>query len=292
MPGKKIKVNLAPEKQAEGQTREIFQQIKHALGVPYVATFFRALASFPQFLELFWNAAKPVVSTQEFFSFSERLGAEAYTRVHNYLSAPQLQNGSTEAHFEIGNDNGTGLPQVIELYQHSSPMLLLICAALVQEFENPGREAQPGTPISSQQKFSEIALITEEDAAPAASRKIFEDIKRTLNIPFLSSCYLNLGQSPEFLKRSWESLKPVLRTPAYEQHRLAILESALSLAAELPEPLQLSVSQMEEAGVLFDDIHRIAQVAELFLDVLSRQVLNMAFAKICLESEWKGQVAA
>lgn len=290
MPWKKIKLNLVPEKQAEGPTRKIFGEIKYALGVPYVNTFFRALASFPQFFDLFWNAAKPVVSTQEFLSFSERLGAEAYTRVHNYLSVPQLQNGSTEVHF--GSDNGTGLYPVIELYQHSSPMLLLLCAALVQEFENPGREAQPGKPISSQQKFSGISLITEEDAAPAASRKIFEDIKRTLNMPFLSSCYLNLGQSPEFLKRYWKSLKPVLRTPAYEQHRGAILESALSLAAELPEPLQLSASQMEEAGVPFDDIHRIAQIAELFLDVLSRQVLNMAFAKICLESERQEEVAA
>lgn len=290
MPWKKIKLNLVPEKHAEGRTREIFEEIKQTLGVPYVSTFFRALASFPQFLDLFWSAAKPVVSTQEFFSFSERLGAEAYTRVHNYLSAPQLQNGSIEAHFS--NNDGTGLHQVVELYQHSSPMLLLICAALIQEFENPGREAQQGTPISSQEKLLEIALITEEDAAPAASRKILEDIKRTLNTPFLSSCYLNLGQSPEFLKRYWESLKPVLRTPAYEQHRMAILESALSLADELPEPLQLSVSQMEEAGVLFDDIHRIAQIAELFLEVLSRQVLNMAFAKICLESEWQGEAAA
>ena len=290
MPWKKIKLNLVPEKQAEGQAREIFKEIKQGLDVPYVSTFFRALASFPQFLDLFWKSAKPVASTQEFFSFSERLGAEAYTRVHNYLSVPQLQNGSTEVHF--GNDHETALQQVIELYQHSSPMLLLICAALVQEFENPGREAQRSTPISSQQKFSEISLITVEDAAPAPSRKIFEDIKRTLNVPFLNSCYLNLGQSPEFLKRYWESLKPVLRTPAYEQNRLAILESALSLAAELPAPLQLSVSQMEEAGVLVDDIHRIAQVAELFLDVLSRQVLNMAFAKICLESEWQGEAAA
>ena len=288
MPWKKIKLNLVTEKQAEGRTHEIFEEIKQALGVPYVSTFFQALASFPQFLDLFWNATKPVVSTQEFFSFSDRVGAEAYTRVHNYFSLPSPQN-EPEALF--GSD-GAALHQVIDLYQHSSPVMLLICAALVQEFENPGREAQQGTPSSLQQKFSGVSLIAEEDAAPAASRRLFEDIKRTLNTPFLSSCYLNLGQSPELLKRYWESLKPLLRTPAYEQHRLAILESALSLAAELPEPLQLSVSQMEEAGVRFDDIHRIAQVAELFLDVLSRQVLNMAFAKICVESKWQDEVAA
>lgn len=289
MPWKKIKLNPVTEKQAEGRTREIFEDIRQTLGVPYVSTFFQALASFPRFLDLFWNATKPVLGTHEFFQFSDRLGAEAYTRVHNYFSPPRLQNGSMEVSF---SSDEASLHQVIELYQHSSAALLLICAALVQEFENPGREAHQGTPRNPQQKFSEISVITEEEAAPAASRKIFEDIKRTLNTPFLSSCYLNLGHSPEFLKRYWESLKPLLRTPAYEQHRLAILESALSLAAELPEPLQLSVSQMEEAGVLFDDIHRIAQVAELFLDTLTRQVLNMAFAKICVESEWQDEAAA
>src|SRR5215467_13791319 len=169
MPWKKIKLNPVTEKQAEGRTREIFEDIRQMLDVPYVSTFFRALASFPQFLDLFWNAAKPVVGTQEFFQFSERLGAEAYTRVHNYFSLPPRQNGSTEAPF--GSD-GTALHQVIELYQHSSPVLLLICATLVQEFENPGREAQQGTPIRSQQKFSKISLITQEEAPPTASRKV------------------------------------------------------------------------------------------------------------------------
>src|SRR5690348_17339785 len=130
MTWKKAKLNLVTERQAEGRTRELFGEIKQTLGVPYVSTFFQALARFPQFFDLFWHSAKTLLGTQELFRFSERLGAEAYTRVHNYFAAPALQNGRTSVH-------QTELQQVIELYQHSSPILLLVCAALVQEFENP-----------------------------------------------------------------------------------------------------------------------------------------------------------
>jgi Halocarboxylic acid dehydrogenase DehI len=290
MPWKRYKLNLVKEKDAKGRTREIFDEIKEALGVPYVSTLFQVLASFPEFFDLFWRSAKDVVSTQEFFLFSERLGAEAYTRVHNYFSVPSLRSPETKRKLDTGIL--AELHQMVELYQYSSSMLLLVSAALIQEFENPGRETQRSMSIGSHPKFSGIPLIVEEHLAPATSRKIFADIKRTLNVPFLNICYLNLGQWPDFLKLYWESLKPLMRTPIYEQQRLSMRDSALSLAAELPRPLHVSTAHLEEAGVQLDDIYRVIQLSELFLDLLSRQVLNMAFAKIGLEDGFIEQVAA
>jgi hypothetical protein len=137
-----------------------------------------------------------------------------------------------------------------------------------------------------------MQFLMDEDAASAAGQRILDDIKRTLDAPFLSTCYLNLGQWPGFLKLYWESLKPTLRTAPYEHHRLAIRDSALSLAAELPQPLQLSMAEMEEEGVNLNNLYSIVQLTELFLDVLSGEVINMAFAKIGLEDGSRQRAAA
>lgn len=279
MPWKRHRLNLVQEEEAAGRTREIFEDVKQTLGVPYVSPLFQALASFPQFFDLFWKSAKPVVSTREFFLYSERLEAEAYTRVHNYFPVPSLADQSA-------------VHETIDFYQYSSPMLLLLTAALLQEFETPGLPKQPSIPAVSPRTFSRIQFLADEAAAPAASQKIFADIRRTLDVPFLSSCYLNLGQWPDFLKVYWESLKPTLRTALYEQHRLRLRDSAVVLAAELPGPLQLSVTDMEGAGVDFNDVHSVVQITELFLNVLSGQLINMAFAKIGLEVGEREQKAA
>jgi hypothetical protein len=287
---KRHKFQLAPENQAEGRTKEIFDEIRQALGIPFVNTLFRALASFPEFFDLFWRTAKPAVSTQEFFSFSGRLGAEAYTRMHSYFAVPAFRaedgemNATSAAQLEI--------QEVVDFYHSNYSMLLLLCAALVQAFENPASGSHDGTPVTVLPRLAKKLGLVEEEVAGLPLRKIYDDIRRTLGTPFLETCYLSLGRWPDFLAAYWESLKPLVRTPLYEQNRLALRDSALLLAAELPQTLQLSTTQMEEGGVPRDDISAVAQLADLFLNLLSRQTLNLAFAKIGLEDGARAEVAA
>jgi hypothetical protein len=290
MTWKRHKLRLVKEKDAEGRTAEIYLEIKQTLGVPYINMMFQALASFPEFFDLFWWSAKPVVSTQEFFDFSERLGAEAYTRVHNYFQVPNLGSKAAEMNFSTGAQHE--LRELLELYHYNYPMLLLLSAALVDSFENPRTTKRPATPARPRLRRWPKPITVEEETAPAPTRKIYEDIKRTVGTPFLHTCYLNMGRWPDFLKVCWESLAPLMKSPVYEQQRAAMSDSALALANELPEPLQLSSAQMEEAGVPNDDIHQVTQLAELFLNLLSKQVLNIAFAKIGLEDGQEQEIAA
>ncbi|HKD14412.1 MAG TPA: halocarboxylic acid dehydrogenase DehI family protein, partial [Candidatus Angelobacter sp.] len=64
---KRHKLRLVTEKEARGRTKEIFEEIKQAMGVPHVNIIFQALASFPEFFNHFWKTAKPLLHTQEFF---------------------------------------------------------------------------------------------------------------------------------------------------------------------------------------------------------------------------------
>jgi len=289
MTWKKQKLQIVKERDAEGRTKEIFDEIKHSLGVPYVNSMFRILACFPEFFDLFWREAKPVLNSQEFFSFAERLGAEAFTRMHNYFTVPPLR---TRTETNRGPGAQAELQDVVELYHYNCSVQLLLDAALVQGFENTAVEQQEATPVVAQNRYAKHPLPLDEDTVPATTRKIYDDIKRALKSQFLSTFYLQLGRWPDFMTAYWESLKLLLRTPLYEHHRLEMCDSALAFASKLPKSLQLSVTQMEEAGIPKDDINGLMGVAESFLNILSKQALNVAFAKIGLENGSRTKIAA
>ncbi len=50
---------------ADAGTREVYQDIMHTLGLPFVNTDYRALARWPSYFALAWNGLKPVVRTSE-----------------------------------------------------------------------------------------------------------------------------------------------------------------------------------------------------------------------------------
>ena len=283
-------LHLLKEREVEGRTKEIFEEIKQALGVPYVNEMFQALASYPEFFALFWNTAKPALYTQEFFIYAERLGAEAYTRMANYFSVPPLRSSAES--LGLSNEGQSELLEAIELYYYNYSVLLLLSAALVYGFEHPGARPREGTPVAIDSRYLEKPVLMEENGAPLTTRRVYEDIKRALRTPFLDMCYLNFGRWPDFLSGYWESLKPLLRTPLYEHNRLALRDSALSLASSLPKPLQLSTSQIEEAGVSALDVDSVIHLSESFLNLISKEALNVSFAKIGLEERMSMEFAA
>src|SRR5437764_14786037 len=98
----KGKLTLVRESEASGRTSQVFAEVKAALGMPYVSLLYKAYAAYPKFLDLHWQAFKPVVERQEFFDLAGRLRAEAYTRMHNYFRLPDLCVQLTEESFNPG----------------------------------------------------------------------------------------------------------------------------------------------------------------------------------------------
>jgi hypothetical protein len=287
---KRHKLVAVKENQADSETAEIYSEIKHSLGIPHVNMVFQVFAGFPRFLSLFWNAARVVLGTREFFSGADRLGAEAYTRMHNYFAVPDFRSRIEEMQFSPGAERE--LRDVVDLYHYNYPVLLLLCAAQMQAFENPETSVRPATSLDYQPPVRDNVILVEEENAPAPTRRIYDDIKHTMNTPFLNTCYVNFGRWPDFLREYWDKLKPIMTTAQYQQHCSAIRDSALAIAADLPQPLQLSISDMEQAGITRDDVNAIVQTTEFFVGLESKQTLNMAFTKIGLEGGVRSPLAA
>jgi len=277
--GNKLKV--VREAEAEGRTADIYREIKSALGVPHVNVVFQAYAVYPEFLARFWEACRPLVATQEFFDLAERIGAEAYTRMHNYFAVPDLCSGV--AREGLSADARQDLTSIAELFHYNNPLLLLLVSAQMQAFETSvGRSGQATQPADPPVFSGTPALIEEDEAAPAI-RRIYDDIKRTFGLPIVNTDYRAFARWPDFLETYWPVLKNIAQSPVYQESQQGIHESAWNLARELPVPFDLSASKLIDDGMDDDHVSDVFRITELFVHVLSGLVLNVAVAKIGLE---------
>jgi hypothetical protein len=290
MAWKRQKLRLVPEAEASPEVLAIYGEIRHALGLPYVNPMFQALGGYPKYFRIFWDALRPDLETREFFALSQRIGAEAYTRVHNYFNVPNFGRKVQEMEFSPGAQEE--LRDVIDLYLYNNSVLLLIAAAQMQGFENPSASPRPSSAPAEHPSHPQRPILVDEGNAPPETRRIYEDIKKTMGTPILNTSYINFGRWPDFLREYWAAMKPVMLTPIYEQNRVAVRNSALSLATELPRPLSLSPTQLEESGVSQGDLDAVIHITDFFLEQLSKQLLNISFAKIGLEGGVHTTVAA
>ena len=71
-------------------------------------------------------------------------------------------------------------------------------------------------------------FIEEADASPEV-RAVYEDIKRTRNVDWINNFWKVLANDPAMLRRTWESLKPVMAPGALDQRTKEMLYLAVSI---------------------------------------------------------------
>ncbi len=274
---KGIRLRLVGESEASGRTQEIYQEIKHTFGVPQVSALFQAFAACPKILDVFWRALRPAVQTRQFFRLGDRLRADAYTRMHNYFQVPDLHSP--------GLDPGSRqqISEIVELFHYVDPLLLLLSVALAQALAKPLGQSAGESPPAEHPAFAHCPPLVTEEMAPAQIKLIYEDIKRTLDLPVLSTAYQAFASSPAFLESYWNALKPVAQSALYTESHAGVRETAWSLVREFPARMELTGDYLFDAGVPDDDIAMAARIVDLFVGSLSRTVLNVAVAKIGLE---------
>jgi hypothetical protein len=290
MPWNRNKLNLVSENEAKGETARIFAELKDTLGIPHVSMVFRVLASLPRFFPLFWKSAKPMLETGEFFSSADQIREDAHNRMQTRFSVPDLRAKLTEMDFTARAQEE--VKDVVELYEYVNPVLLLNMAALMEGLEQPAAPARHGTLPAQHPSHPGRPILVDERLAPEPTRKLYDDIKQTMGTPYLNTSYITFGRWPDFLREYWKSLKPTIGTPDYEEQRKALREFALSAARDLPEAIELSRATLDKAGVSDDERTMAQQAIHFFLDLLSKQVLNIAFARVGLEGGAPSAIAA
>lgn len=284
MPWKKgQKLKFVHENDAPPPVADIFADHKQALGVPLVHASYRAYAAFPKFLEMHWQAVRPAVERRELFQLGERLRADAFTRMHSYFTLPDLCHDLEDMRFSEGARRE--LTEVADLFHYYDALLMLILSAQLQAFDTRTgalpRVAAPAPPLPY--RFEHAPVRVGEESAPGPIRKLYDDIKRTLALPFVNTEYQAFARWPDFLAAYWKVMRPIVQSPLYAECQYAVRETAWALAREFPQPLELSVSRLTDADISDDDVATIVRITELFVKNFSCLLLNVAAAKIGLE---------
>jgi hypothetical protein len=280
---------MVSEAQAQGRTREIYAEIREALGLAHVNLLFQAYGGYPEFLDVFWRTFKPIIASGQFFEVGERLRAYAYTDMHNYFEVPDLCLEMTGLKFSEGAREE--LTEVTDMFLYTDPLMLLITVTLIQALEGPVGAAVEAK-RAEHPVFTRRPVMVDEEAAPNIIKQIYEDMKRTIDMPVVNSDFRALARWPDFLRALWNTLKPMLDSPVYQQALNGLRETAWGLSRELPGPVELSASTLQEAGVDEEEISSIVRITELFVRGLSKMTLNVAVAKIGLEGGNKVKAAA
>jgi len=282
MPERRGKLKLVREREADGRTREIFAELKQLLGIPFTPVVYQAMAAYPAFLELHLRAFAPFLSTEQFFQLGERLRGESYTRMHNYFHIGDLCEPLTEMSFSPGAKHQLG--DVIELFNYVNPLLLVVVSAQLLALEQPIGQSKDGHVGGTEHPhFLERPVLIEEESAPVPVKRIYQEMKRTLNLPVVNTDYRAFARWPDFLREYWNALRPIAQAPSYREQQRALCESSESMTKELEVPIDLSVEKIQQSGLPDKEIESVLRVTQTFQNILSGLVLNVAAAKIGFE---------
>src|SRR6266705_1178167 len=225
MPERRGKMKMVREREAEGRTREIFDELRAALGTPFVPILYQAFAAYPEFLDKHWRVFSPIFKTEQFFRLGDRLRGEAYTRMHNYFQIGDLCEPLDEMSFSEGAKHQLG--DVIDLFNYLNPLLLVVVSAQSLAFEQGSGDAVTTEQHRAEHPhFLERPMLIEENTAPPPVKKIFEEMKRVLNVPVVNTDYRAFARWPDFLRGYWNALRPIVQALSYREQQRALCESS------------------------------------------------------------------
>lgn len=120
---------------ADHDTRAVYDDIKHTLGLPFVNTDYRALARWPSYFALAWRDLKPVVSASEYGSICTEVHVHADRLMGEVLPNPGKLTAN--ALREAANHDGKAdeILQVVRLFQWLLPGLVTNVAFLRAQLE-------------------------------------------------------------------------------------------------------------------------------------------------------------
>jgi halocarboxylic acid dehydrogenase DehI len=278
------RLRLIGEGDAPPSTREIFDEVRHSLGVPSVPVLYRAYAAFPQFLEYHWEVFRPAVQSRQFFSLGARLAAESYTRAHAYLGIDSL----TMCDMVSQADPHLPVAQVLDYYQYLDPLLLLISSAQMQAFEGVvGHAGAAEVPIHPTFQVAPELVADEEASAPV--QRIWTERRRLLEVAFVSDEHRALARWPQFYREYWASLRTSVGSPLYSDCQYRIGESAWTMVRELPVRLETSVSQVLDHGMDGEGLSSLVRINEAFMQAMTGLVLDVTFARIACDGGTRAQ---
>jgi hypothetical protein len=269
------KIAPIPEHLAEPALKEIYEDTKAALRVPWMGVVAMSFARYPRFYATLWGASRELSASAQFVAACHELRQEAES---TSLSAPSVlqklhELGYTEP--EIAE-----IRALIEIFSHGNmPYLLIATAArLLLEGNEIGTSRSISKPVQSQHgpAAGGKLVLMEPHHAERQLQALYDDLKSTIGLPFLNTDYRALARWPSYFDVAWRSLKPLIGTPAYDEAVERVHKKAVALVLALPNPGELTRARLVAAANEDTGAESVLDVVRLFQWLLPGLVVNVA----------------
>ena len=266
-----------PEFLAEGELKARYEDMKAVLGVPWMGVVTMSFAHYRAFYDALWQGARPLCASRDFTDACHRLRHLVEEKVST-LGPPPLrqrlaQIGYAERELQDIDDR-------IEIFSDGNfPYILLATLArLLLE----GGELQTSHDIAIQTeptspRTAGKLVLMEYHHADASTRRVFDDVKAVLGLPFLNTDYRALARWPSYFALAWADLRPKIQLGEYETFVAEIHEVAVSTIRSLPNYGNLRGEALRLAARSSASEGEVLSVVRLFQWLLPGLAANIAF---------------
>lgn len=263
-----------PEFAAEGDTARVYHEIRQSLRVTGVDLIFRTWAGFEKFFPVMWDEVRPNVETTVFEEAANQIRDEALRSAESFSPAP------TGAYAALGESRTWQIRAALDLYHYINPKLLVLTSAVAQALqgERIGSGAAGAGRLARGEPAKMYPMEMEaENPDEKAIRRLFKDIRKTLSLPSITSDYRTLALWPDYLELVWNRLKPLARSPEFQQAADQLRDHSRALARTLPYPISLTLGRIKELG---EDPDRVLETTRTFEQLLPGLILNIAVLQL------------
>jgi hypothetical protein len=230
---------------AEARDAATFDDIRAVLRVPFVDTFWLAMASRPEAFAAAWRWLAPLLGSRQCEEAARQLRHEAVIELALGLPAHKAFRGDM-SRTEIDADGRGRISNYNMAAHYALPKLLIAATALRQELLQQPRPA----PESALESLPHGVIAGVPNLVPLDPDKaygelpgIFAAIRASQGFPQISAYYRTIALAGDFLRIAWNALKPVVGDPLYDERVTALVVRARELADSLrahTAPLALS----------------------------------------------------
>ena len=268
-----------PEYLADEELKQIYNETKQHLQVPWMGVVTMAFANYPLFFKTLWNGIKEIVSSQEFVfacrelrDFTEELVEELEPKlILNELETKGYVKQEIESILEIN-----------EIFSHGNMPYIIIASI--------ARLLLEGNEISMKSNYNKFKewhgpskeknlILLEQHHVDKETFNTFESIKTTINLPFLNTDYRAFARWPTYFNHAWTGLKNKIQTTLYEKQVSLVHDFAIEKALSLPNPASLTSAKLIMACKNTNQYEEIREVVSLFQWLLPGLATNVSYLR-------------
>jgi hypothetical protein len=293
-PPGEIVVRPVPEYRADAALAAVYADLKATLAVPWVGVITQAVAYYRPFFIQAWTRFQPSAATHYFERHCDAMRLSAWQAVRDAFEIspqpPRLRAlGYSER--ELAEIRAT-----LDIFDYGNPEYLVLATAIKESLchgrrlggrgDLEERDSMLRVPIY---QTGPIPVMVEEHHALGGLKAVYEDIKATLELPFVNSDYKAMARWPSYLSLAWTELKPCIASAAYARAREAIHTQAMDAVENLPHEYFMDQTAALQAGLSEEEANELARVISLFQWLLSGLILNVTHFKLAMAPHTREQ---